>query len=213
MTESEQFPSASLARRDQVVECAIRLLGTYGSSALTHRTIDQELALPNGTTSNYFRTKPALLAAAYEWIASADLAEVDAARRIASAAPHSGSNGPKLVVAALRGWLDGESGLIRQRARLELNLVASYWPELWPSVRTHRTRFTEAIADFLAALGLERSIQNARILQAIGDGILLDNLMYGQDGKQLDGEAVERSLYPIFAEWARTGIGGSASPI
>lgn len=43
---------------------------------LTHRAVDETTAVPRGTTSNYFRTRDALLAATAEHIRSKHWAEM-----------------------------------------------------------------------------------------------------------------------------------------
>ncbi|HEX7350921.1 TetR/AcrR family transcriptional regulator [Brachybacterium sp.] len=46
----------------------IAVLAREGSRGLTHRAIDQEAGVPTGTTTNYFRSREALLAGLYERI-------------------------------------------------------------------------------------------------------------------------------------------------
>ncbi|MFF2088025.1 TetR/AcrR family transcriptional regulator [Nocardia sp. NPDC058176] len=50
-----------LTKREQVLDAAIEVLGTRGPRALTHRAVDEAAGLPSGSTSNYFRTRDALL--------------------------------------------------------------------------------------------------------------------------------------------------------
>ena len=50
-------------RRAQILNAAIDLLVDVGIGGLTHRQVDDRAALPAGTTSNYFRTRLALLEA------------------------------------------------------------------------------------------------------------------------------------------------------
>ncbi len=49
-----------MGRRDDVLEAAIRVTAAAGVRGLTHRAVDEEGALPRGTSSNYFRSKHAL---------------------------------------------------------------------------------------------------------------------------------------------------------
>lgn len=46
-----------------MLDAAIRVLGTGGTRQLTHRAVDAEAGLPQGSTSNHFRTRDALVAA------------------------------------------------------------------------------------------------------------------------------------------------------
>ena len=49
------------ARREQVLDAAITVLGQHGVHGVTHRAVDAAAGVPQGTTSNYFRTRDALL--------------------------------------------------------------------------------------------------------------------------------------------------------
>jgi DNA-binding transcriptional regulator YbjK len=50
-------------RRAQLLDTAIEILGDVGIGGLTHRAVDERAGEPPGTTSNYFRTRLALLEA------------------------------------------------------------------------------------------------------------------------------------------------------
>jgi len=50
-------------RRNQILDAAIDILCDDGVGGLTHRQVDNRTGLPAGTTSNYFRTRQALLEA------------------------------------------------------------------------------------------------------------------------------------------------------
>ncbi|PWK85453.1 TetR family transcriptional regulator [Lentzea atacamensis] len=49
------------SNRDRALAAAIELLGTEGLRGLTHARVDDKAGLPKGSTSNYFRTRAALL--------------------------------------------------------------------------------------------------------------------------------------------------------
>jgi len=48
-------------KKEVVLDAAIEVLGTRGSRGLTHRAVDEVAQVPTGTSSNYFRTRNALL--------------------------------------------------------------------------------------------------------------------------------------------------------
>src|ERR671936_629242 len=48
-------------RRAQILDAAIDILVDDGVGGLTHRQVDARAGVPAGTTSNYFRTRQALL--------------------------------------------------------------------------------------------------------------------------------------------------------
>ena len=62
------------ARRDDLLDAAITVLGERGIHALTHRAVDEAAALPAGSTSNHFRTRDALLNAVVERFAARERA-------------------------------------------------------------------------------------------------------------------------------------------
>lgn len=57
------MPAINLERRLALTDAAIAVLGKGGAHGLTHRAVDEEAALPKGTTSNYFPSRDALLEA------------------------------------------------------------------------------------------------------------------------------------------------------
>ena len=62
-------------RTRQVGDTAITVLADQGARGLTHRAVDQAAGFPPGTTSNYARTREALLTLALTRIAELDAAE------------------------------------------------------------------------------------------------------------------------------------------
>jgi len=48
-------------RRTTLLDAALELVGTQGMRGLTHRAVDAAAGLPPGSTSNYFRTRDALV--------------------------------------------------------------------------------------------------------------------------------------------------------
>lgn len=56
------------ARRGQLADAGIAVLARDGSRGLTHRAIDREAGVPVGTTSNYFRSREALVSGLFERI-------------------------------------------------------------------------------------------------------------------------------------------------
>ena len=48
-------------RRTAILDAAHEIVGTQGMLALTHRAVDAAAGLPAGSTSNYFRTREALV--------------------------------------------------------------------------------------------------------------------------------------------------------
>ncbi|WP_336086706.1 TetR/AcrR family transcriptional regulator [Nocardia sp. SSK8] len=108
----------STDRRSQIVRGAIDLIATQGIRALTHRALDTRLELPPGSTSYYFRTRNALIAAVADGITARSRADfesmfgaaedqrapVESRERRESAGPHGA--GPDRRDASARGPSD-----------------------------------------------------------------------------------------------------------
>ena len=67
------------ATRERGLEAAVELLGAEGVRALTHARVDERAGLPPGSTSNWFRTRRALLGGIVDWIAERERADLEPA--------------------------------------------------------------------------------------------------------------------------------------
>lgn len=61
-----------MGRREELGDAAIAVVASAGLKGLTHRAVDATADVPVGTTSNYFRTRQALVAAVAERIEARD---------------------------------------------------------------------------------------------------------------------------------------------
>jgi AcrR family transcriptional regulator len=64
-------------RREDLLDAAIELLAERGVHGVTHRAIDTAAGVPAGSTSNYFRTREALLVAIVERFAVRERAALE----------------------------------------------------------------------------------------------------------------------------------------
>lgn len=167
-----------LDRRTRMLDAAIAIVGEGGTRSLTHRGIDRRLNLPDGSTSNYFRTRDALLDAAVE-----RLLEID---RATLTDIHSGFE--NLDDAALsRGIaeytirLSRPGRMTRTRARFALTLVypdrmgtiLHEWVALGvDSLGAHGVRNPEALTK--AVLAYTDGVMLQAIVASAGAGVELD---------------------------------------
>ncbi|MFE3557690.1 TetR/AcrR family transcriptional regulator [Streptomyces sp. NPDC059193] len=179
-------PDRGPDRRTLIADSAIGLVAAGGLRALTHRAVDAAAGLPAGSTSYYFRTRTALIAACYGRLAELDLADLDADGPPLPLAPLGplappGPPGPpdrEAAAAALAGllyrWLT--TGRERQLARFELSLEAARTPELETDFHRAGQGARARAAAVLAALGADRPEEAADLLVAWADGLLYDRL-------------------------------------
>ncbi|WP_405426965.1 TetR/AcrR family transcriptional regulator [Streptomyces erythrochromogenes] len=167
-------------RRTLIADTAIGLVAAAGLRGLTHRAVDGAAVLPAGSTSYYFRTRTALIAACYQRLAELDLADVDDGNPAGSAPPVRAVPPPdrEAAAAALAGllyrWLT--VGRERQLARFELSLEAARNPELQADLHRAGQGARVRAAGIAAALGSDRPEEAAELLVAWTEGLLYDRL-------------------------------------
>jgi AcrR family transcriptional regulator len=142
--------TAPSARTRRVGDAAIAVLAEQGARGLTHRAVDRAAGLPPGTTSNYARTRVALLTLALTRIAELEAADTGASASEPSEPGYSGSgySGSGISGAGVSGavlsraeladalamvldrWITDPAARRRVLARFELALEATRRPEL-----------------------------------------------------------------------------------
>ncbi|MFB7176441.1 TetR/AcrR family transcriptional regulator [Streptomyces sp. NPDC056257] len=169
-------------RRTLIADTAIGLVAASGLRGLTHRAVDGAAGLPAGSTSYYFRTRTALIAACYQRLAELDLGDVGDVGDLGDL----DGGGPSVLpvadrdaaAAALAGvlhrWLT--VGRERQLARFELSLEAARNPALEADFLRAGQGPRARAAGILAALGADRPEEAAELLVAWTDGLLYDRL-------------------------------------
>lgn len=153
-------------RKQQIADAALAVLAAEGARGLTHRAVDREAGMPQGSASNYFRTRESLLAGAL-----ARHAELDT-----PPAMRDGTDATAAVLAALRHILEpARRPLVA--ARYELFLEATRRPGLHAEVGDARARFVGFARALLEAEGCGTPEVHARQLVALLDGVLVDQLL------------------------------------
>ncbi|MET8873251.1 hypothetical protein [Nocardia sp. NPDC004604] len=92
------------SRRELLQDTAIEVLAAKGSRGLTHRQVDQDAGVPEGTTKNYFPTRDALLVATAERHFQAYVDDIAALR---SATTPSDREGFIALLAQIMGRVPG----------------------------------------------------------------------------------------------------------
>lgn len=168
-------PDRGPDRRTLLADTAIDLVAAGGLRALTHRAVDAAAGLPAGSTSYYFRTRTALIAACYQRLAELDLADLDDRDGGGPPQPLTDREAAAAVLAGLLyRWLT--VGRARQLARFELSLEAARNPRLETDFHRAGQGARARAAEVLAALGADRPEAAADLLVAWADGLLYDRL-------------------------------------
>lgn len=159
------------ATRERALEAAVELLGAEGVRALTHARVDERAGLPPGSTSNWFRTRRALLGGVVDWIAEHERAELEPAAMPAISEVDELIEGLCAVVEVQTGPLAA-----RTRARYALFLELAGDPELGEPLRRQRREFERWTERIVIAVGIADPVPATRALMALGDGLILHRL-------------------------------------
>lgn len=179
-------PSAPYAgRRLELVSAALRVVATGGLRALTHRAVDAEAGVPEGSCSSYFRTRLALLTALTEHVGHVLTLDVlDLADRLRPAAGPAHASSAEAeqarramvieeLVALFARLLDSPELVVVQA---ELSLEARRQPELLDVLGAWRRGLFEIVDGIIREAGKSDPTRRAVTLIAAMEGVVLAGL-------------------------------------
>jgi DNA-binding transcriptional regulator YbjK len=163
-------PPRFTARESTLLAAAVRLVAASGLRGLTHRGVDREAHLPEGTCSAYMRTRLALLTGLTEFVIAQFAEDInELTSRIEKHAGEAGYAIPQ-TSAMLRSWLAEPDLLL---VRIELTVEGSRQPALGAILHDQAERLTDVVEHAILAAGHEHGRDRATTLIAAIDGILL----------------------------------------
>ena len=154
--------------RDRALRAAVEEVGDNGIRALTHARVDARAGLPKGSTSNWFRTRAALVAGVVAHLA-------DEERAMAPVNEVATADELIELVCAMVERASGPDAA-RTRVRLALSLEAAYSPDLRTPLQEQRGAFVVWAGDLLAQIGASQPEEAARTLLACANGLLFHRL-------------------------------------
>ena len=178
--------------KERALAAAVELLGAEGVRALSHARVDARAGLPVGSTSNWFRTRRALLAGVVDRLAEQERADLDPSGMPAIASPDA-------LVDGLCAIVELETGpfATRTRARYALWLELQHDPELVAPLRRQRHEFERWTEHLVTAVGVPEPGPASRAIMALGDGLILHRLTIDPE---LDVRSVlERTVRSLMA--------------
>jgi hypothetical protein len=191
-------------RRAAIAAAAVELVAEGGSRALTHRSIDRRLGLPEGTTSNYARTRRALVRMVIDQVAAiADL------RGGNPPLPTVVSEAVTQLVAALEVTVARGTDT---RARMALSIDCLEDPELHELLTTEspvRVKLLDEAQRMLTSLEVPHPERCAVDFIGIMNGLLYDRLVgNGVRGARVDAADVLTAW--LIGIGARTGAANAS---
>jgi DNA-binding transcriptional regulator YbjK len=155
--------------RTRVLDSAIDLLASGGLRALTHVRVDAHAGLPKGSTSNYFRTRGALLEGVANWIVERELPLVQS-----MVAPQSPTELVGAMCAALEVTTRDNRTLTT--ARLVLFMEASHNPVLREVLSHGRATLEAPVVASLSAMGARNPQAAFEAIAACFEGLILHRI-------------------------------------
>lgn len=180
-------------RRTRILDVAIDILADVGVGGLTHRQVDERAGLPAGTTSNYFRTRQALLEATAARTVDLHWQRVSALQTAVGSLTRDG------VEALLTRLLADPDERARRYtlARFELFLEGTRRPELQPFLIALQAAAVKTATLILEAAGFTPTPEQTDELSRLLNGYLFSNLTMPGRAQNPAG-AVHRLLRAFF---------------
>jgi DNA-binding transcriptional regulator YbjK len=163
-------------RRNVIADAAIVTIAREGMRGFTHRAVDRTAALPEGSTSYYFRTREALMFAALARMAELDTLDLGDTPDLAGTVDLETLT--TMTTAVVIGWLTDARE--RTLARFELALESTRRPELRARMRAHGATFRYLTEKAFAAAGASEPTRRAHTFVAHLDGLMLHQLTRGE---------------------------------
>jgi TetR/AcrR family transcriptional regulator, regulator of biofilm formation and stress response len=170
------------ARREALLEATLRIVADTGADAVTHRRVAEVAQLPLASTTYYFDSKEQLLTAALEVAAERDLARLHELAEHRRTLPAAAEHAVALVLDATTELSADEQAAGRRSllAGYTLLLEAARRPALRELTRRWTEAYMTAVTDLLARAGSRHPAQDAQLLLAAADGLLIAQLSTGE---------------------------------
>ena len=182
-------------RRNQILDAAIDILCDDGVGGLTHRQVDSRADLPAGTTSNYFRTRQALLEATAA--RTVDL-HWQRAEGLQSAVGPLSRDGLRALLIRM---LEPEDEYRRWTlARFELFMESTRREELRPLMKELQAAAVKTATLIVEAAGFTPAPERMDELSRLLNGFVFSNLTIAPESGALDTAGLVDRLLSAFLD-------------
>ena len=181
-------------RRLVLVEAAVAVVARAGLRGLTHRAVDAEAGLPEGTCSGYLRTRLALLTALMHHVGYTLSSDVEALSARLAERPGDATHAAAETTALLIRWLEQPDLIV---VRTELTLEAMRQPALVEVFRPWRDALLEVVVGIVRSYGHDDPQRRAEAVLASLEGVLTLALL--RDAEERVGYATDTVGFIISA--------------
>jgi len=182
-------------RRNQILDAAIDILCDDGVGGLTHRQVDSRAAVPAGTTSNYFRTRQALLEATAARTVDLHWQRVEALQSAIRPVTRDG------LKALLSRMIDPDEQMRRiTLARFELFMESTRREELRPHVKELAAAAVKSASLIIEAAGFTPTPERMDELSRLLNGFVFSNLTIAPEPGAQDAAGLVDRLLSAFLD-------------
>jgi DNA-binding transcriptional regulator YbjK len=181
-TRSRPVRPRGAARREALLEATLRIVADTGADAVTHRRVAEVAQLPLASTTYYFESKDQLLTAALEVAAERDMARLHELAEQRRKLPADAGHAVALVLDTAGELSDDEQAAGRRSllAGYTLLLEAARRPALRELTRRWTEAYMTTVGELLQRAGSTHPAQDAQLLLAAADGLLIAQLSTGE---------------------------------
>ncbi|EHN10346.1 putativetranscriptional regulator [Patulibacter medicamentivorans] len=177
MARVSDAPAEAASPRERVLRAALRLIGTEGLGAVSHRQVARDAEVSLGTLTYHFRDRDELLRESLRLLVGEEVARLEAI----GAGLRTGELGladlDQLVGTAMAGVVDVSLTV----AQFELYLHATRDPRLRDAVAECRAAYDGLAREALVLLGVPDPDEVAPLVVSTVDGLALRRLVTGED--------------------------------
>jgi DNA-binding transcriptional regulator YbjK len=186
---------ANPERRNQILDAAIDILCDDGVGGLTHRQADTRAGVPAGTTSNYFRTRQALLEAT-----AARTVELHW-QRVEMLQSAIGPISRDALKALMIRMLDPDDQFRRWTlARFELFMESTRREELRPLMKELQAAAVKSATLMFEAAGFTPTPERIDELSRVLNGFVFSNLTVAPEPGSQDAAGLVERLLSAFLD-------------
>jgi DNA-binding transcriptional regulator YbjK len=186
---------ANPERRNQILDAAIDILCDDGVGGLTHRQADTRAGVPAGTTSNYFRTRQALLEATAARTVELHWQRVEMLQSVI------GPISRDALKALMIRMLDPDDQFRRWTlARFELFMESTRREELRPLMKELQAAAVKSATLMFEAAGFTPTPERIDELSRVLNGFVFSNLTVAPEPGSQDAAGLVERLLSAFLD-------------
>jgi DNA-binding transcriptional regulator YbjK len=202
MVRTATKSAATEGRRELILQATLRVIGTDGIDAVTHRRVANEAGVPLGSMTYYFDSRDDLVRDAFRYHLD-DVGEAVSELKTALAQVDMQRDPAELVNDLIGALVElSETSMIppRLRAEYEMRVYAGRDAAIAQQLATWQTTSNAVLAEALEILGVARPMEGARALIGAVQGFELERLWRADAGTNELRRRVEVTLAGLLGE-------------